>query len=54
MKAMIEGVWRTDVEPTPAYRAAAERARFRAWVRADGASDLAPEPGRYHLYVSYA
>ena len=54
MKAMVEGVWRTDVEPTPAYRAAAERSRFRAWVRADGASDFAPEPGRYHLYVSYA
>ena len=29
MKAMVEGVWRTDVEPTPAYRAAAERSRFR-------------------------
>ena len=54
MKAMVEGVWRTDVEPTRAYRAAAERLRFRAWVRADGASDFAPEPGRYHLYVSYA
>jgi putative glutathione S-transferase len=54
MKAMVEGVWRTDVEPTPAYRAAAERSRFRAWVRADGASDFASEPGRYHLYVSYA
>ena len=54
MKAMIEGVWRTDVEPTPAYRAAAERARFRDWVRADGSSKFAPEPGRYHLYVSYA
>ena len=54
MKAMIEGVWRTDVEPTPAYRAVAERSRFRAWVRADGSSDFAPEPGRYHLYVSYA
>jgi putative glutathione S-transferase len=51
---MVEGVWRTDVEPTPAYRAAAERSRFCAWVRADGASDFAPEPGRYHLYVSYA
>ena len=54
MKAMIEGVWRTDVEPTPAYRAAAERARFRDWVRADGSSAFEPEPGRYHLYVSYA
>ena len=54
MKAMIDGVWRTDLEPTPAYRAAAERARFRDWVRADGSSGYAPEPGRYHLYVSYA
>jgi putative glutathione S-transferase len=54
MKAMVEGVWRTDVEPTPAYRAAAARSSFRGWVRADGSSDFAPEPGRYHLYVSYA
>ena len=54
MKAMVEGVWRTDVAPTPAYRAAAESARFRDWVRADGSSGFAPEPGRYHLYVSYA
>ena len=54
MKAMVEGVWRTDVEPTPAYRAAAARSRVRGWVRADGSSDFAPEPRRYHLYVSYA
>ena len=54
MKAMVEGVWRTDVEPTPAYRAAAERSRFRGWVRADGNSEFGSEPGRYHLYVSYA
>jgi glutathionyl-hydroquinone reductase len=54
MKAMIEGVWRTDVEPTPGYRAAAEGARFREGVRSDGSSGFAPEPGRYHLYVSYA
>ena len=54
MKAMVEGIWRTDLEPTPAYRAAAERSRFRGWVRADGSSEFAPEPGRYHLYVSYA
>jgi glutathionyl-hydroquinone reductase len=54
MKAMIEGSWRTDIETSPAYRAAAERARFRGWVRTDGSSEFAPEPGRYHLYVSYA
>ena len=27
---------------------------FRDWVRADGSSDFAAEPGRYHLYVSLA
>ena len=46
MKAMVEGVWRTDVEPTPAYRAAAERSRFRDWVRSDGSSEFPPQPGR--------
>ena len=54
MKAMVDGVWRTDVEATPAFREAAERSRFRHWVRADGSTGFAPEPGRYHLYVSYA
>lgn len=27
---------------------------FRRWVTADGSSDFLAEPGRYHLYVSYA
>ena len=54
MKAMVEGVWRSDVQPTPAWRAAAERARFTGRVSADGSSGFAAEPGRYHLYVSYA
>jgi glutathionyl-hydroquinone reductase len=27
---------------------------FRDWVRADGTTPYAPEPGRYHLYVSLA
>jgi putative glutathione S-transferase len=27
---------------------------FRDWVRADGSTPYAPEPGRYHLYVSLA
>jgi putative glutathione S-transferase len=31
-----------------------EDARFREWVTADGSSGYAPEPGRYHLYVSLA
>lgn len=27
---------------------------FRDWVRCDGSTEFAPEPGRYHLYVSLA
>jgi glutathionyl-hydroquinone reductase len=54
MKAMVDGVWRTDVVSTPAYREAAERSHFRNWVRADRRSGHQAEPGRYHLYVSYA
>ena len=27
---------------------------FREWIRADGTSPFTPEPGRYHLYVSFA
>ena len=51
---MIDGVWRTDVVATPAYREAAERSRFRDWVSADGSASYRAAPGRYHLYVSYA
>ena len=54
MKAMTDGVWRTDVVATPAWRDAAERSRFRDRVSADGSSGFAAEAGRYHLYVSYA
>ena len=54
MNAKVDGNWRTDAQPTPAWRAAAERARFRGWISADGSSGFAAAPGRYHLYVSYA
>jgi glutathionyl-hydroquinone reductase len=54
MKAMIDGVWRTDLVATPAYREAAARSRFRDRVSADGSSGYQTVPGRYHLYVSYA
>jgi putative glutathione S-transferase len=27
---------------------------FRDWVRADGSTRFVPEPGRYHLYISWA
>jgi putative glutathione S-transferase len=54
MKAMIEGVWGTRLEPTPGFQEAAERSRFRNRVSADGSSGFKAEAGRYHLYVSYA
>lgn len=31
-----------------------QTSQFRAWVRADGSAGFKAEPGRYHLYVSYA
>lgn len=31
-----------------------QQSAFRSWVKADGASEFAPEAGRYHLYVSLA
>jgi glutathionyl-hydroquinone reductase len=54
MKAMVEGVWRTDAQPTADFRAAAERSRFRGRISTDGSTGFRAEPGRYHLYVSYA
>ena len=54
MKAMVDGIWHTDAQPTPEWRAAAERARFSGRISADGSSGFAAEPGRYHLYISYA
>jgi putative glutathione S-transferase len=54
MKAMIEGVWGTGLEPTREFQEAAERSRFRRRVSADASSGFKAEAGRYHLYVSYA
>ncbi len=54
MKALVKGVWRTDAEDTPAFREAARRSGFRHWITPDGSSGFPAEPGRYHLYVSYA
>lgn len=57
MKALIRGEWHPVVRDTAAYRAArAEQPPdlLRGWVTADGRSDFAAAPGRYHLYVSYA
>ena len=54
MKALVNGVWRTDAQDTPAFREAAARSGFRHRITADGSSGFPAEPGRYHLYVSYA
>jgi putative glutathione S-transferase len=54
MKAMGEGIWRTDAEPMPAFREAAERSRFRGRISTDGSTGFRAEPGRDHRYVSYA
>ncbi len=57
MKALIKGVWHSDVTDTPALRVARteERKRnFRSKITADGSTEFIAEPDRYHLYVSYA
>jgi putative glutathione S-transferase len=57
MKLLINGVWHPDHPDSDELRA--ERARvterfFHSYVTADGSSGFKAEPGRYHLYVSYA
>lgn len=53
MKLMIGGVWRGDVaRPPPELEA--QRAIHAGLFRGRIAADEAPEPGRYHLYASYA
>lgn len=57
VKMLIDGVWRGDVADTPDLkRRRSETAVrwFRDRVAADGSSAFRAEPGRYHLYVSYA
>ena len=57
MKALIDGIWHGDIADTPELRArrVAEKKRwFRDRVTADGRPGFKAEPGRYHLYVSYA
>ncbi len=41
-------------EATTDGRFVGQESRFRRWVTADGSSGFRAEPGRYHLYVSYA
>jgi putative glutathione S-transferase len=53
---LVDGVWRDEGYDTKRTGGRFVRAdsSFRDWIRADGSSDFAPEPGRYHLYVSLA
>ena len=56
-KLLIDGVWHDNVTDTPELR---ERRRvekqkwFRDYVTAGKGAAFPAEPGRYHLYVSYA
>ncbi len=55
IRALIGGVWHGRLDETAAVRSALAGARgFRGQVTADGRSGFRAEPGRYHLYVSYA
>ncbi|HSR72927.1 MAG TPA: glutathione S-transferase C-terminal domain-containing protein [Kiloniellales bacterium] len=57
MKALIDGIWHSQVTDRAAYeaaRAGQPAKRFRDRVEADPNSAFPAEAGRYHLYVSYA
>lgn len=55
-RASLAGGWALlaclIVQASGAYRR--EDSKIREWVTADGSSDFRAEPGRYHVYVSYA
>ncbi len=56
MKLMIGGVWRGDIAPPPelATKRMIHDGSFRYKITKDGSSAFPAEPGRYHLFVSYA
>jgi putative glutathione S-transferase len=56
MGLLVEGVWRDQWYDTASTGGRFERqeSRFRQWITSDGSSGFPAEPGRYHLYVSYA
>ncbi|SDS10767.1 putative glutathione S-transferase [Bradyrhizobium canariense] len=56
MKLMIDGVWRGDIAPPPelAAKQMIHDGSFRHKITNGGSSAFPAEPGRYHLFVSYA
>jgi putative glutathione S-transferase len=56
MKLMIDGVWKGDITPPPEQetRRMIHDGSFRQAITKDGSSEFPADPGRYHLYVSYA
>lgn len=56
MGLLVEGEWKDKWYDTTSNEGHFKRedAQRRAWIKADGSSDFAPESGRYHLYVSLA
>ena len=56
MGLLVEGKWVDQWFDTKASGGKFQRqeSSFRHWIRADSSTAFAPEPGRYHLYVSLA
>ncbi|MCG6326648.1 glutathione S-transferase family protein, partial [Vibrio alginolyticus] len=56
MGKLVEGVWQNVWYNTKSSggRFVREDAGFRGWIDNDADAQFAPEPGRYHLYVSLA
>ncbi|WP_290814071.1 glutathione S-transferase family protein [Halovivax sp.] len=56
MNMLVDGEWRTDVDPTAGEDGSFQRQEtsFRNRIEDDSGTRFPPEPGRYHLYVSYA
>ena len=56
MGLLIEGVWHDRWYDTKKHggRFVRQESAFRNWISPDGSTGFKPEPGRYHLYISYA
>jgi len=56
MGLLVDGQWKNEWYDTDSSggRFVRKDSRFRDWITRDGLSGFPAEPGRYHLYVSYA